>query len=730
MDTQFRTDAMSRLKECTFHGVVFGLCLLLSMVFFSHVTYAAEATIDSTAVTTNPMMKMKPALVFTSDQNGYMFYRDSDGSFGYSKTTNGGTSWGAPVNTTAQADIAIFAMWYDRWTPGDSGTIIHIVMADTGNDDVWYDTVNTSNDSQGTEVAMSTVAGNTFTQVDNVTISKGTNGNLYIGFCDAAAAAACTIRRCTGTCTTAGNWVSPGTSPIDVANDFIRLFPLASGDMLLVRDDISANDIQSKKYTVGTTTWDASWTNIDIDAPENATYPETLTGTVDLTSNDIYLAYIGNVAGAGTADVRTAVYSGGSWTVKTEVVSNQSTIIALDIALDDRSKDVYVGYLRGTAGSSCNAYYKRSIDGMGTWEGETQFNTTGNDLRYVYLNTISDERIYGAYYRNATTDGLFGNTIADISAADLTYTLGSANFLIYQSSALTWGAGTLACTGTLTDTNGDTINCTDGAGINGSTQYRVDVQLKNTGGTTLKMNGASDYVDNIAVKAGWAGSNPTLGNCAFSDDGSDNGSTTCTAAYNATNNVRITNTGAENVNIKSGENEGFMYLITTAGTVSSGDANSYSSSSIDGVTQSSSKVRVVPVYSVSVSDGVVSYGYVAVGGTQDTTSSGMNDTQTATNDGVITESLNIKGNNTSCWTLAGTPGSEQYAHEFCTTGSGSPDVCDATPTWTALTTNYQTLATSISASGTQKFDTNLKMPSSTNCYTQQSVDVTIQAVAP
>ncbi len=127
--------------------------------------------------------------------------------------------------------------------------------------------------------------------------------------------------------------------------------------------------------------------------------------------------------------------------------------------------------------------------------------------------------------------------------------------------------------------------------------------------------------------------------------------------------------------------------------------------------------------SVSVSDGEVSYGTLAVNTSQDTTSGNLNDSQTATNDGNVTENFNIKGQDSAAWTLASSAGADQYVHEFCTSN------CDTSPTWTALTTDYQTLATGIEASGTQVFDLKITTPTSTSSYDEQSVDVTVQAVA-
>ncbi|HXS15187.1 MAG TPA: hypothetical protein VN711_03600, partial [Candidatus Saccharimonadales bacterium] len=130
---------------------------------------------------------------------------------------------------------------------------------------------------------------------------------------------------------------------------------------------------------------------------------------------------------------------------------------------------------------------------------------------------------------------------------------------------------------------------------------------------------------------------------------------------------------------------------------------------------------LTPIISISVSDGNVSYGYVPINTAKNTTASGLNDTQVLTNDGNEAEDFNAKGQNTACpWTLSPNNGSNQYVHEF-STNSGS--------SWSPLTTSYQSLISNIPANSTQNLDLRLTTPTSTGCYTQQSVDVTIQAVA-
>jgi len=125
--------------------------------------------------------------------------------------------------------------------------------------------------------------------------------------------------------------------------------------------------------------------------------------------------------------------------------------------------------------------------------------------------------------------------------------------------------------------------------------------------------------------------------------------------------------------------------------------------------------------SVAVTDGTVTYGVLAVNTSTSTVDVG--DTQTATNNGNDTQDLNIKGQDSTSWTLGGSAGSDVYVHEFSTTsfagGAGSP-----------LTISYQTLATGVTAgTGTQVFDLKITTPTVSSSFSEQSVDVTVQAIA-
>jgi len=135
--------------------------------------------------------------------------------------------------------------------------------------------------------------------------------------------------------------------------------------------------------------------------------------------------------------------------------------------------------------------------------------------------------------------------------------------------------------------------------------------------------------------------------------------------------------------------------------------------------------------SVTVTDGSVAYGTLATSSSKDTTAGGTDDTQTATNDGNVAEDLSITSTDAigvTTWTLAGTVGVNQYKHSFCTSGTGSPDPCDASPTWTAMTIGYQSLASNVLANGTKKFDLKIDTPSSFSDFLPKSITVTVLAV--
>ena len=401
---------------------------------------ATEVTIDSDVHNTdNAHETPGQRTVFTSDQTGYVFFVDSDGTCAYSKTTNGGTSWGGAVAIDSQTDCLMPSIWYDRWTPGDTtGNYIHIAYKDGGSDDLWYERIDTaSSDGQLGEIAVSGASGanktNTFgTGVNNnnfPAITKGTDGDLYIGVEDTDASDESYVLKCTGTCGTASNWSTTETNwtsaDVGTSNALI-LLPLASANIMAIHFQPAADDYEYQTYTDSGGTWDHdadAWT--DIDGTGTEVERPSWGAAVDPLTNDIYLTFVDiNVAGTADDDVIKSYLYNGSWTAKTNILTDSggdnTRPIWVQPTFNINNKDVYAMYIReSTSGTvtTRDVYYKKSTDGMTTWGFESStLNTAQDDIDVLFVGMSSTQRVYVAWRAKDTTnpDQLRGETVADL----------------------------------------------------------------------------------------------------------------------------------------------------------------------------------------------------------------------------------------------------------------------------------------------------------------------------
>jgi len=127
--------------------------------------------------------------------------------------------------------------------------------------------------------------------------------------------------------------------------------------------------------------------------------------------------------------------------------------------------------------------------------------------------------------------------------------------------------------------------------------------------------------------------------------------------------------------------------------------------------------------SLTVADGAVAYGTLAANTSKSTCTSELNDAQIITNDGNVAENFNVKGQNSANWTLAATPGTDQYVHKFVTS------TCSTFTGGTTLTTSYQTAYTNVAVNATTTLNLQITTPNPSTVFTQQNVDVMLQAVA-
>jgi len=130
------------------------------------------------------------------------------------------------------------------------------------------------------------------------------------------------------------------------------------------------------------------------------------------------------------------------------------------------------------------------------------------------------------------------------------------------------------------------------------------------------------------------------------------------------------------------------------------------------------------VVSITVLDGVVAYGIVADNTSQDTTASGVNDTQKAVNTGDVTVDFSVQGTDSAAWELdLAVNGTDQYTHEISTNGGTVYMFFDEL--------SFRDFATGIptTTSQTQTFDLRILTPNPSTNFDPQNVNVTIQATA-
>ncbi len=242
------------------------------------------------------------------------------------------------------------------------------------------------------------------------------------------------------------------------------------------------------------------------------------------------------------------------------------------------------------------------------------------------------------------------------------------------------------------------VCCTSAVGLGNSCSGIYTKVLRLSGGTNAhaEQNSLSNpnYDSNSACISVSSGDAPTVGYVAGDGNCTVAGYDTTLASMSGATNAHVGNTAA------------------------------YTSASNYKICASVSSIEVVSI--TITTDGSVVYGTMGQNATKSTLPGEANDLQTVKNDGYITEKFNIKGQNSANWTLSATAGNNQYIHRFC----NDTDLdCTTPPTnYTALTTNYQTLAANVAANGTVDIQLQINTPNPSTVFTQQSVDVIIQAV--
>lgn len=377
----------------------------------------AEVVIDSSILDATDEYGPSPAVVFINDTTGYIFFIDATAQdLAYRKTTDGGATWPTLVVIDTAKTWSLVTVWYDQWTPGDTtGTKIHIAAVEDGTDDGWYTYLDTNGDTLRSAVIAYAPAA-TFTDAADgpTSIVKGGSGYLFAHLQSSGTPIGGQVAK---SIDGGDTWtlITP-TGYSATAADQIQLLPLKTGnDIIAIRADITNNDIDYQIYNETTDVWGGTWLSIAT-LTDSATYDQWFSASIKKSTGDVYLAFNNATAVAGN-DMEFRVFSDSTraWTAKTNLFTDDATLLSPVPLVDENTGDIYVSYLRGTLGTTMYAYYKKSSDGGTSWSAESAaLGATGDDHKYMRGNFLSTERLYTAWYNDDTND-IFGSTVAYVA---------------------------------------------------------------------------------------------------------------------------------------------------------------------------------------------------------------------------------------------------------------------------------------------------------------------------
>lgn len=350
---------------------------------------AAQLSFGILGVGGNPLMTAWGAARIVQVANGdwYAFAvlnpTVSSVTVSWSKSTDKGRTWGL-LSPSIGASGTKLSVWYDRWTPGDTGNLIHILLMNQTADDVLYLSLDTSSDSlSGTTTV---VNGATFTGDGEGAIVKTKAGNLYIAYDGDGG-------------TETGHYVaaSPFTSwtsksnPNEGAIDWYFALPgnyADTDDYDLYFHDRSADEWSRKTYDASGNSWSESVLVAGAGFVDTATVFPQHAGAIRV-SDGMQFAFGWNNYDVAGADLVGFKFDGTTSTGLTDVVTNADDCAGVAALYDEAADRLYVFYLGKSDGSetitaTVGVYYKYSDDEGSTWSAEqTLFNSYLDDFRWI-----------------------------------------------------------------------------------------------------------------------------------------------------------------------------------------------------------------------------------------------------------------------------------------------------------------------------------------------------------
>jgi hypothetical protein len=364
----------------------------------------------------------------------YCFYIGSDLDVRYRKSSDGGLTWGEGVLAATAGSTTQLAVWYDRWTDtsGTLGDRIHFVFSDSGNDDTFYRTLNTADDTLSTQTTI--FAGASTAAGGHISVTRAVGGNVYCKTVIDAGAEGGFYRLPTANVPN-GAWDAARTVDETIATlDQMILLPdydaADTQDIMAIFWDASANEVSRKLYDDSGNSWSETSIATSMTELSTATAFASFAVASDPT-NTRHILVAWSATDAAGADLRCWTVDASTITEVTNVVLNSTDDQGLcAIAIDTATGYWHVYYLGISSGgetfpTAVNVYTKVSQDSGTTWGAETKLNSlAAHAIRWlVTIPRFSGQPPVVAWLRDGTTvDDILVSV--DITQPHATYALG------------------------------------------------------------------------------------------------------------------------------------------------------------------------------------------------------------------------------------------------------------------------------------------------------------------
>lgn len=365
--------------------------------------------------TNGPVIKGDRQQCFISRLVGYQFYTDgTSNDLLYKKTTNGGSSWGSEVSVSTRL-CSVMGIWFDKWTPGLTGTRIHIAYVDDTSHDVYFNYLDTASDTLGTEAAV--FNGTSVAAQSRVSIAKMRGGNLYLLYDIDGGDEAGLLRSVDN----GANWTAR-TSPFEGAtNDYASIFPgneTDTNDAWIIYED-RINELSLKVHD------DSADSNAEtaiaavVDSLPSTTGQQ-FSGAVRHSDNHL-IVVVFNAYDSATGDLKVFdIASAASITEMTDVITDKDDCYNPCILIDQVTDDIYVGYLGQadggeTVGVSVTPHYQMSDDGGTTWSGETTYGETARNHIGMLCDIGSPSSRFIPCFQDSANSDLYVNFVNSVA---------------------------------------------------------------------------------------------------------------------------------------------------------------------------------------------------------------------------------------------------------------------------------------------------------------------------